>query len=269
MAGCSPIRLFNAVIPADGFIRTADLSYGELPRQRLDVYVPKGADAKPRPVVVFFYGGSWDSGSKESYLFVAEALTSKGFVTIVPDYRIYPEVRFPVFIEDAAQAFRWVKQNAAKFGGDPSRVFVMGHSAGAQIAAMLTFNNAYLEQVGLNKSGIKGFIGLSGPYDFLPLTSDRLKVIFGPEEGHALSQPINFVSGNEAPAFLVHGDKDTTVKPGNTVRLAQRIRDRGGTVSELHFPRLDHTDRIIDISAPFRNGKPLLERIEEFIAAQP
>lgn len=265
---CSPLKLFNAFIPSSGFTKMVDIAYGELARQRLDVYVPQGARSKPRAVVVFFYGGSWDSGSKDEYLLVAEALTSKGFITVIPDYRIYPEVLFPGFLEDGARALRWVKDNAAQFGGDAQSVFVMGHSAGAHIAAMLTFNESYLTPVGLTKADIKGFIGLAGPYDFLPLTSERLKIIFGPEAHRSKSQPINFVVGNEAPVLLIYGGKDTTVRPHNSPNLAQRIRARGGEATEVHFPEMNHIAALVDLSAPLResgDGKLMLERVAEFI----
>src|SRR5450830_980541 len=144
---CSPVKTLNAIIPSDGYILEQGITYGALPRQKLDVYIPKNKAVTAKPVVVFFYGGSWDSGDRADYKFVAEALTSKGFVVVIPDYRVYPEVLFPDFLFDAAKAAKWVKDNAEKYGGDHSKVFLAGHSAGAHIAAMLTLDQQYLASV--------------------------------------------------------------------------------------------------------------------------
>ena len=134
-AGCSPAVVLNALAP-DGLAREAGLAYGEGPSRRLDVYAPPAAGG-PRPVVVFFYGGSWQNGKREDYRFAGAALAAEGFVAMVPDYRKYPEVRFPGFVEDGASAVAWARREAARFGGDPSKLWVMGHSAGAHIAALL------------------------------------------------------------------------------------------------------------------------------------
>lgn len=270
LAGCSVIETFNALVPTSGFTKTADIPYGgpghALPRRKLDVYVPN--DASPtggRPVVVFYYGGSWDSGRKEEYLFVAEALTSQGWIAVLPDYRLYPEVKFPEFLDDAALAMRWTRDNIASHGGDPKRIFAMGHSAGAHIAAMLAYDTQHLQKVGIQPRELAGFIGLAGPYDFLPLKSERLKVIFGPEEQRPRSQPINFVTADAPPALLLHGDADTIVGPHNSANLARRIQERGGRVQLLRYPDLGHRDIVVNLSALFRAGKPELPAIAAFI----
>lgn len=265
LSACSLTTAFNAIIPTGDLTKTADIAYGPLPRNKLDIYVPLKDDTKPKPVVVFYYGGAWDSGSKQDYLFVAEALTSRGFVAVVPDYRIYPEVKFPDFVDDAANAFVWTKRNIARFGGDPDQLFVMGHSAGAHLAAMLTYDASYLARAGGSSRDIAGMIGLAGPYDFLPLKSDTLKIIFGPEAGRATSQPINFVTGKEAPALLLHGDNDQTVGPHNSANFAARIREKGGRVELIRYPDMEHRAIIVSISAPFRGGKPVLDQVDSFI----
>lgn len=270
LSGCSLIDTFNALVPTSGFRKTADIAYSdggrEMPRRRLDMYVP--ADPAPsggRPVVLFFYGGSWDSGKKEEYLFVAEALTSQGWIAVIPDYRIYPEVLFPEFLDDAALAARWTRDNIAQHGGDPSRIFAMGHSAGAHIAAMLTYDAKQLAKAGMHPRELAGFIGLAGPYDFLPLKSERLKVIFGPEEARSRSQPINFVTGDAPPALLLHGDTDTIVGPHNSANLARRIRERGGRVNHIRYPELGHREIVMNLAALFRDGKPELPAIAAFV----
>jgi acetyl esterase/lipase len=278
LAGCSILETFNALVPTSGFAKTADISYDTVAngagsaagtptnRRKLDIYVPR-TPAPPggRPVIVFFYGGSWDSGRKEDYLFVAEALTSQGWIAVLPDYRLYPEVLFPDFLDDAALAMRWTRDNIEKQGGDPKRIFAMGHSAGAHIAAMLAFDSQFLNKVGASPRDLAGFVGLAGPYDFLPLKSERLKVIFGPEDGRSRSQPINFVTGDAPPALLLHGDADTTVGPHNSINFAQRIRERGGKVQHIRYPGVDHREIVVHLSALFRNGKPELPAIAAFV----
>jgi acetyl esterase/lipase len=265
LPACTITQLFNAIIPTGDLTKSADISYGVIPRQKLDIYTPKSATAAPKPVIVFFYGGSWDSGGRDEYLFVAEALTSRGFIAVVPDYRLYPDVKFPDFIDDAAQAFVWTKTHISRYGGDANRIYVMGHSAGAHLAAMLTYDQTFLARAGGSYRDISGMIGLAGPYDFLPLKSERLMTIFGPVEGRPRSQPINFVDGDEPPALLLHGDNDTIVGPHNSANLARRIREKGGKVEHIRYPDMEHRAMVVSISAPLRSGKPVLDQIERFI----
>lgn len=264
---CSPIKALNLVIPDGGYQLTAGIGYGALPRQKLDVYVPKktaNAVTKPLPVVVFFYGGSWDSGERGNYKFVGEAMTSQGFMAIVPDYRVYPEVLFPGFMEDPARVAKWAKEHAAEFGGDPARIFLAGHSAGAHIAAMLLLDDEFLAVQQLKPTDFAGMIGLAGPYDFLPLTSNRLKTIFGPEEQRAKSQPINYVTGNNPPMLLLVGTKDNTVWPKNTYNLSAKISAKGGPVEVKEFTGYGHVDMAAKLAKPLRD-QAMLSTISNFI----
>ena len=265
LAACSPLKTLNAVIPEDGYLATTDIAYGDLARQKLDVYVPRNAQSAAKPVVVFFYGGSWDSGSRVDYKFVAEALTSQGFVVVIPDYRVYPEVLFPGFMADPARAAKWVKQHAAEYGGDPQRVFLAGHSAGAHIAVMLTLDDEYLAVESLKPTDFRGTIGLAGPYDFLPLTSQRLKTIFGDAENQQKAQPINFVTGKNPPMLLLVGKKDGTVWPRNTYRLAAKIKTAGGPVQVVDFENWGHIDLVAKLAKPLRGDGELLQPIADFV----
>ena len=215
-------------------------------------------------MVLFFYGGAWDSGSKNDYLFVAEALTSRGYVVVIADYRLYPEVVFPAYMDDAALAVKWTFDHIAQYGGDPARVFVMGHSAGAQLAALVAYDATYLDRVGIDKRRIKGVVSLAGPLDFLPLTEPKLEFIF-PQSIRAASQPINFIVGNEPPSLLLHGTADTRVGIHNSRNLAKRITERGGSVETAYFPDMGHVGILLALAAPLRHGKPVLDRIAEFI----
>jgi len=265
ITACSPVKTLNAIIPESGYQLTANVAFGGLPRQKLDIYVPRNlaADGKA-PVVLFFYGGSWDSGDKSDYKFVAEAFTSRGYITVIPDYRIYPEVLFPGLMADPAQAARWIKDYVAELGGDPQRIFLAGHSAGAHIAAMLALDDEYLASVGLKPEDFGGMIGLAGPYDFLPLKSDRLKTIFGPEPQLARSQPINFVTGNNPPMLLLVGKQDATVWPRNTYHLADKVRAAGGPVEVAEFESYGHLDMVAKLAKPLRSDD-MLNAITNFI----
>ena len=241
---------------------STSIRYAGAGRNTLDVYRP--AHARRAPVIVFIYGGSWQNGSKSTYSFVAEALARKGYVTIVPDYRVYPSVRFPGFLEDSAKAVRWARDNAAKFGGDPGTIYLMGHSAGAYNAAMLAFDGRWLKGVGLSPQRIAGFIGLSGPYDFLPLKDATLAAIFG-GANRPETQPINFVSRGAPPSLLATGTFDTTVEPSNSTRLAARLRAAGDDVTLRRYPAVGHVSILGGFVTPLQPLIPVLDDIDQFI----
>ena len=266
VAACSPFQAFNAVNPLDGAsapVGTA--SFGPDPRQRLDVYAPSPAPAGENlPVVVFFYGGGWESGSRQDYAFVGRALAASGFVTVIPDYRLYPQVRFPAFLEDCAAAVRWVADTIARYGGDPRRMVLAGHSAGAYNAAMLALDTRYLRRAGVDIASIRALAGLSGPYDFLPLDDPTSIQVFGPERDLAATQPVTFA--RPIPSFLATGDNDTRVRPRNTLSLAARLRAVGGRVEEKVYAGLDHTDTLLALSVLFRGKAPVLRELTAFLA---
>jgi acetyl esterase/lipase len=263
LAGCSPASVLNLFSWQQGIAITRSVAYGEGQRRTLDVYQPVGAAAAP--VIVFFYGGSWQDGAKEIYKFVAVALARRGYVTVVPDYRVYPEVRYPGFVEDGALAVRWVKDNAARLGGDPAKLFIMGHSAGAYIAAMLAIDGRWLQQVSLAPDrDIAGLIGISGPYDFLPLRDETLKVIFGGANQPA-TQPIAHVTSGLPPALLVAGKNDDTVDPGNAGRLAARLHASGDEATVLTYPWVGHLSIIGAFAWPLRFLAPVLRDVDAFV----
>lgn len=265
LSGCSPLRALNAFVPSGNYERTADLAYGSAPRQRLDVYRPQNQSG-PSPVVVFFYGGRWQDGSREDYKFAAQALTARGLVVVVPDYRLYPEVKFPTFVEDGARAVEWVRANVAQHGGDPRRIFLAGHSAGAHIAMLLALDERYLQAVGVPRDAVSGVIGLAGPYDFLPFTSDDVRQLMGPPEQWPQTQPIAFADAGAPPTLLIHGLRDETVNPANSKRLAQRLEELGRCVHHIEYADADHTDVLLALAAPLRSEKrPVAEEIERFV----
>jgi acetyl esterase/lipase len=265
---CSPTAVLNALAPRDGVTPTRNIAYADGPRHRLDIYAPLPA-VTPAPVIVFFYGGGWASGSKAMYRFVGAGLAARGVLVVIPDYRLYPEVRFPAFMDDAATAVAWTRANASRFGGDPRRLFLMGHSAGAQIATLLALDAGYLRSVHLSpRRDVCGVIGLAGPYDFLPLRSATLRDVFGPEAERPRSQPINYVSAQAPPMLLLAGRNDITVDPGNTLRLAGRLRAAGGTVEDRLYPLIGHATLIAAFSGPLSFLAPARQATLSFVAAR-
>jgi acetyl esterase/lipase len=264
-SGCSSFQTLDALVPRWGYARTTDVAYGDLSRQKLDVYVPKGLK-KPAGVVVFFYGGDWRSGEKGNYRFVAQALASKGFVAVLPDYRLYPETTFPGFVEDGARAVRWTRDNAERYGGDPRRIYLMGHSAGAHVAAMLTLDPQYLANVGLDRGAIKATAALAGPYDFKPRAVDL--AVFGAAGPELVleprTQPITFVDGRAPPMLLITGTDDKTVDPANATRLAGRIWQAGGNARVVCYRGLGHVGAVLSLAWPFRWRAPVLSETVAF-----
>ena len=255
----------NAPAWFGAFKRHANIAYGPDPQQRLDVYVPRGSAAAPLPVIVFWHGGRWKFGDKTDYRFVGAALAGSGCVAVLANYRHYPQVKMPGFMDDAAQAALWSAAHAADFGGDPRRVFLMGHSAGAHMAALLTLDSRYFAAAGQTRPHIAGVIGLSGAYDFLPLLEADVQDMFGPPDRYADSQPINFVRADAPPMLLIHGLKDATVWPKNSRNLATASSARGVAVTLKLYPKLMHADTVAALSTPARGRAPTLSDIDAFV----
>ncbi len=262
LTGCSPATVLNLLAWQTGFAITRSVPYATGARRTLDIYRPDGTTASP--VIVFFYGGSWQSGSKRIYKFVAVALARQGYLVVIPDYRVYPPTRYPGFLEDGALALRWAKDNATRFGGNPNKLFVMGHSAGAYIAAMLALDGRWLKAVNMTPDrDITGLIGISGPYDFLPLRSETLRTIFG-SANDAMTQPIAHVSPGAPPALLATGSDDQIVDPGNSARLAARLQAAGDAATVLTYPRVGHLGIIGAFAWPLRFLAPVLSDVDAF-----
>jgi acetyl esterase/lipase len=244
---------------------TPSIAYAERTRHKLDVCRPR--DAVAAPVVIFFYGGAWQSGYKELYRYLAKALARRGYVAVIPDYRIYPEVCYPDFLDDGARVVRWVKDNIARFGGDPDKLFLKGHSAGAHIAAMLSIDAHWLGKVGLDpRRDIAGLIGIAGPYDLMPLRDEKLKMIFGGVD-RPETQPIYHVAPGAPPALLMTGSRDHLVEPGNSVRLAARLVAAGNLATVLTYRRVGHFIIIAAIAPFLRLLVPVMRDVDAFIAA--
>lgn len=245
-----------------------DIPFGGDPRMKLDIYRPAKAD-HGLPVVVFFYGGSWQRGDKSLYRFLGASLARAGIVAIIPDYRLYPPVLYPDFLRDSALAVRWAKDNAVRYGGDPEKLFLAGHSAGAYNAISLAADRRWLADVKLDpKADVSGVIGIAGPYDFLPLKDEFLKIIFGPEDARPKTQPINYVDGDEPPMLLLRPADDDTVDPGNSARLAKRIEQKGGSATLKTYARVGHLSIIGTFSPLLSFLAPARDDFVAFVRAQ-
>jgi acetyl esterase/lipase len=265
LTACSGADLLNATVPTDTYRRTGDIAYGPELRQRLDVYQPQG-ELRNAPLVVFFYGGSWSSGDRADYRFVGEALASRGIVAVVADYRLSPAVRYPAFVQDSARAVRWARDHAAEYGADPARLFVMGHSAGAYNAAMVALDARWLQAEGMKPSQLAGWIGLAGPYDFLPIGDPQTQVAFEWPGTPADSQPLAHASRASPPALLLAPTEDRSVNSQrSTVAMAQRLKGNGVWVAWELFDSVSHVTLIASMAAVFRGRAPVLERVTAFV----
>lgn len=254
LAGCSSTRLLDSLTPEGAYALDRDRAYGDHPRQRLDLYRPESGDTGT--VVVFFYGGSWRWGDKADYRFVAESLTRQGITVVIPDYRVYPEVTFPGFVEDGAQAMRWVQENLAS---RDNRVFVMGHSAGAHIAALVALDPRY------RPADVAGFVGISGPYDFLPFSA-RTAEIFAGTADLAQTQPITFAGPGSPPALLFHGAEDRIVYTHNAENLTAALRRSGIPVRYVLYEDRGHVDIMLGLSSVLAGDGRLMDDLMDFLA---
>lgn len=266
-AGCSPRRAAESLLLRGHFVRTVDIAYGEGALHRLDVYRPRSAGGLA-PVVVFLYGGRWQTGSRDEYRLLGDALTRRGLVAVVPDYRLYPEVIFPAWVEDAARAVAWVRENATRFGGDPERIFVVGHSAGAHTAVLLALDERYLAAVGVRSHDLAGYVSIAGPVD-TAWTAPDVQALMGPPGNWPATYPATHVHGGAPPLLLLHGTGDRTVAAANSAGLAALIREQGGCARVVLYPGIGHVEIIVALSLPRFRIAPVLDDLLRFIESPP
>lgn len=271
LAGCSPAGLLNGAsrISGDGATRLAvgGAAYGPLARQKLDVWAPTTRGATPLPVVVFFYGGGWVSGDRGDYGFAGRAFAARGFVTIVADYRLVPEVRFPAFLQDGALAVKWARDNVARYGGDPRRISLAGHSAGGYEAAMLALDPHYLSAVGVDPKIVRAAALLAAPTDFYPFTEMRGRDALGAWPNPRETQPISFARADAPPILLMHGTADTVVRPYNSRHLAAKLTRLGAKAELRLYSGKSHVDLVKSLSPLFRGATPALADSVTFLEA--
>ena len=255
---------FNLPAAMDGGTAKAGdgIPYADGARHKLDVYAPEQR-GEPAPVVFFIYGGGWNRGERADYQFVGRALASRGFVTVIADYRLGPEVRYPAFLEDSARALRWVQDNIALYGGDPNRLFLAGHSAGAYNAVMLALDPSYRQEYGVTLP-ILGVAALSGPYDFYPFEYFEVQEAFGQAPNPEGTQPINLITAEAPPMYLATGTSDPIVRMQNTERFAERLRARGVWVTTQYYDGFGHMEPVIAMGALWRWRMPVLDDMVGF-----
>ena len=240
-----------------------NLPYADKHWQKLDVYTPVSNQTNLKPVIVFFYGGSWDSGKKEQYLFAASAFTQLGYVVVIPDYVKFPQGKFPQFIHDGAASIAWVKKHISEHGGNPDQVFIVGHSAGAHLGALLVTDAEYLSKHDLKPTDVSAFAGLAGPYNFTP-KAPKIVRIFEPEENYPKMKIMNHIDGDEPPMLFAHGLKDSTVSVRNQQANIKVIQQIGGNYKEIVYPEASHVSILLRLSSFYRGGKKPSEDIHEF-----
>lgn len=266
-AACAPILTFDALVPKDDAgVRIAhDIAYDDGPRRKLDIYAPRHKRADARlPVILFFYGGSWASGTRAGYAFVGRALAAQGFLVVIPDYRIGPDNLYPDFVKDGASAVRWVMAHGRDYGGAPETIVVSGHSAGAYIAAMLAVDDRWL---GKDRAAIRGLVGIAGPYDFAPFDVAASKAAFGTWPDPAQTQPVNWAGAGDPPTLLLVGDADETVRPRNSEALAAKLSAAGVPVQIKRYRGMGHIGMVTAIARPFRYRAGIVPDIAQFVNA--
>jgi acetyl esterase/lipase len=263
LSACSRLEILNSAAPDSGYTLSQNIVYDSNTGEKLDIYAPPGS--ANAPVVVFFYGRRWEQGIKTDYKFVGQALAARGFVAVIPDYRLYPQVKYPDFLYDCAHAVEWVHSHIGGYGGSPAKIVLMGHDAGAYNAAMLTLDQEFLSKVGGNRSWVRGMIGMSGPYDFLPMTDPDLRDLFGPPENFEKTQPVLYADGSNPPLLLMYGDKDQNIPPQNSISLYNRVTRAGGPVTKINFPNFDHGKILDVVASSFQGNANVMNNVEDFV----
>lgn len=274
VGACVRPGLASALTPAGRTTLRQDLAYGPEPRHRLDLYLPAAARAESAPLLVFLYGGAWQQGERGGYAFVARVLAARGLAVAVPDYRLWPEARWPGFVEDAALAVAWLRGPAGRAAGAPAGpVFLMGHSAGGFIAASLALDPHWLDTAALpgGRGVLAGCITLAAPFNWTP-RSDPLAAIFAASPGGAIRaapEEPRLLRG-APPMLLLHGTEDRTVHPAQSERMAVLLAAAGRPVWLRLYAGLGHVGVLAAMAAPVRAlglaRAPVLKEVLRFAA---
>ncbi|WP_432768282.1 MAG: alpha/beta hydrolase [Sphingopyxis sp.] len=248
-------------------LQAADVTYRPGPRGKLDIWVPAGTKKSDRlPVLVWLYGGGWYSGARGDYGFAGRAFARQGFIVVIPDYRIVPDGHWPDFLEDSAAAVAWTAKHIGDHGGDPGRIALSGHSAGAYNAVMLALDPQWMKAAGSDTSVIRGVAALAGPYDFHPFEKGgRADVAMGDIRPVEQTQPIHFVRADAPPLWLGHGTADTVVRVRNSQRLAAAMARVGGQATLREYDGLSHNDLVMAFTPPLKYKGPVLAEASDFL----
>lgn len=264
--GAAALNWIDRLARGGGTAPAIEARYGEHKAQRLFIHRATGVSGEGlQPVLVFFHGGSWRSGDPRYYDFIGRTFATRGLTVVNAGYRLGDEGRFPAMLEDGAASIRWVHDNIAKHGGDPERIHLMGHSAGAYNAVMLALDRQWLEREGLPAGTIKGAVGIAGPYDFHPFDTDASRAAFGHAVRPETTQPVNHVCEDAPPLLLIHGEEDVLVKPRNSRALERRMAEVGAAAISQFHPEMDHYDPLVSLAAPWRSRRNIDDRIADFV----
>ncbi|MBR0657086.1 alpha/beta hydrolase [Plastoroseomonas arctica] len=267
LGACRPLGVLDAITPVADVPRALDRAYAPGPRGGVDLYWPQ-SPAPGTPILVFFYGGNWRTGDRADYRFAGEAFAGRGYITAVPDYRVFPEGRFPRFVQDGAAAVAGIRALVAAQGLPADGPLILaGHSAGAHLAMLLALDPRWLAAAGLPRCGVSAVLGLAGPYDFLPIEAPDVRAVFADAADLRDTQPITFASADDPPAVLLHGTGDTVVRSANSERLAQALRSAGGTASLRLYPGAGHSEIVAALAAPLRGVAPVLADADTLLRA--
>ena len=269
LSSCSPFRAIDLLVDRKGYFLEKEQSYGDRPSMRMDIYFPKNQSNINDDIIMFVYGGSWRSGrlfsgKKEYYRFVGKLFSNEGYTTIIPDYRVYPEVKFPLFVEDVANAVRWIYTNM-NLNNDNRRLILIGHSAGAHIVSLLALDPNYFKEVGIDRSVLRGWVGLSGPYNFNPLAIRYIRPIFESViDDIDKARPISFASVKAPPGMLIHGKRDRLVSGNNSLALYKALTGAG---SKIDYASIDagHFDTVLGLGVPFIGKSEVQGAVFKFI----
>ena len=266
LGACRPLGVLDAITPTADVPRALGLAYAQGPRGGVDLYWPRDVAARA-PILVFFYGGNWRMGDRGEYRFAGEAFAGRGYITAMPDYRVFPAGRFPGFVEDGAAVVAAIRSLVAGQGlPADGPIILAGHSAGAHLALLLALDPRWLAAAGAPRCAVAAALGLAGPYDFLPFEAADVRAVFAGADPGA-TQPITFASADDPPVVLIAGTGDTVVRHGNSERLAQALRAAGGTATLRLYPGVGHSEMVASLAAPLRGVAPVLADSDTLLRA--
>ncbi|MDO3384907.1 alpha/beta hydrolase [Gilvimarinus sp. SDUM040013] len=266
LSACSSTDVLNTLNRAEHYRTHTSLTYGQQPRQTLDVYQPRQPDATSAScLVVFVYGGGWDSGRKEQYGFVGAQLAKRGHTVVIPDYRLYPDVAYPTFVEDVSLAIASEKVSELR---NERPLILIGHSAGAMIAGLISYDDRYLRSQGLDKSVIDGYISLAGPHDyFLPSDKPRWVSIFGEAADQQRSAlTVEHIHANNPRTLILHGADDDTVTPNSAHSLQRKLAAVNVSATKKIYSGVGHVRIMAAMAWPLHFLAPTLQDIDTELA---
>jgi acetyl esterase/lipase len=263
-------------------MRTGERFYKQYPHQerdvafhldmapRLDVYWP--GEGEGYPVLIFVHGGSWKDYDKKLFAPVAQKLLPEGMVVVIPDYTLYPDATYEQMARETAAAIAWTLENAARYGGDPDRIIVAGHSAGAHLSGLAVLDPRYLEELGHSSDEICGWIGMSGVYDIQAeydywvdkgSTPEVMLEVMGGQQNFGQASPLSYVRAGLPPLLVIHGDEDETVPVAISTAFHAALQAAGAPSRLIVYPGAGHSDYLF--AGLSEERAPIVDHIVQFV----